>query len=79
MNRTTNELLYRHSYVDELLAMIRRYIRNVSDHAATEQFLELIADYHENDIADALQQLSADERRLLYPVLGVRRLAEIIP
>ena len=79
MSRTEQELLYRHSYVDELLRMIHQYTDTMQEPSDTEQLLDRLADYHENDIADALQQLSADERKLLYPILGVERLAEIIP
>ncbi len=79
MSRTEQELLYKPSYVDELLRMIHQYTNTAQNASDTEQLLEQLADYHENDIADALQHLSADERKTLYPVLGVERLAEIIP
>lgn len=79
MSRAEQELLYKPSYVDELLRMIHQYTDTSQDSSDTEQLLEQLADYHENDIAEALQQLSADERKILYPILGVERLAEIIP
>ncbi len=57
-------------YVKELLHIIR------STHSE-EELLDRIMDFHENDIADALQELTSAERKRLYPVLGVQHLAEI--
>ena len=38
---------------------------------------EKLSDYHENDLADALADLTAEERRKLYAILGVEQVAEI--
>ncbi len=57
-------------YVKELLHIIR------STHSE-EELLDRIMDFHENDIADALQELTSAERKRLYPVLGAQHLAEI--
>ena len=41
------------------------------------ELAEKLSDYHENDLADALEALTPDERQKLYTVLGVERVAEI--
>ncbi len=58
------------NYAEELLEILHS---SLSD----EELLNRISDYHENDIADALAQLTEEERKKLYPVLGAERLAEI--
>ncbi len=58
------------NYVEELLAIIRNSSTN-------EELLDKLSDYHENDIADALIELTQTERKKLYPILGGERLAEI--
>ena len=35
-----------------------------------EELLEQLSDYHENDIAGAIEQLTEEERKKLYPLLG---------
>lgn len=57
-------------YVKELLHIIRST-------QGEEELLDRIMDFHENDIADALQELTSAERKRLYPVLGAQHLAEI--
>ena len=36
-----------------------------------------LRDYHDNDIADALEELSAEERKLLYQAIGPERTGEV--
>lgn len=55
-------------------AELRKII--LSDAPATVK-LEQIDDYHENDIAGALEDLEEDERKELYKILGLERLSEI--
>lgn len=57
-------------YVKELLHIIRTT-------TGEEELLDKVMDFHENDIADALQELTAPERKRLYPILGAQHLAEI--
>lgn len=57
-------------FVEELLEIIRSDI-------SEKELLEKLSDYHENDIAGALEQLTAGERKRLYPILGADRVAEI--
>lgn len=58
------------NYEEELIKIIR------SD-APTEEKLERLDDYHENDIASALKFLDPDERRKLYSMLGVDKVSDI--
>lgn len=64
------EKMIQPNYAEELLNILHS---SLSD----EELLDRISDYHENDIADALAQLTEAERKKLYPVLGAERLAEI--
>ena len=58
------------NYVQEILSIIR------SGMPKTE-LAEKLSDYHEKDLADALEALTPAERQSLYPVLGVDAVAEI--
>lgn len=60
----------RPDYVEELLRIIRSPLSD-------EELLDRISDYHENDIADAMESLSADERKRIYPILGPEKVAEV--
>ena len=48
----------RNNFVEELVYLIRSDLDK-------EELLEQISNYHENDIADALEKLSEDERKKL--------------
>lgn len=63
---TTNE----HDYIQEIIRVIR-------EHIADENLPELLSHYHENDIAGAFEQLTSDERKTIYPILGAETVAEI--
>lgn len=57
-------------YVTELIQIIRS--------TKEESVLrDKLSDYHEKDIAEAVTKLTADERKHLYGVLGVQKVAEI--
>lgn len=58
------------NYVAQLLELFRG--SNLG-----EDFQELLNEYHDSDIADALEQLSEEERARVYPLIGAERLAEI--
>ena len=64
------EILKKPNYVEELLEIIRSGV-------SEEELLDRLSDYHENDIAGALEQLTAAERKKLYPVLGAEKISEI--
>ena len=64
------EILKEPGYVEELLEIIRSNL-------SKEELLDRLDDYHDNDIAGALEQLPREERQKLYPVLGMSRVAEI--
>ena len=58
------------NYQQEILALIHSGLPQA-------ELAEKLSDYHENDLADALADLTAEERRKLYAILGVEQVAEI--
>lgn len=64
------EILKEPNYVKELVQIIRSGLTK-------EELMEHLSNYHENDIAGALEQLTPEERKRLYPVLGTELLSEI--
>ncbi len=66
----TNEILKEPGYVEELLEILRSGL-------SKEELLDKLDDYHDNDIAGALELLTKEERQALYPLLGPDRVAEI--
>ena len=64
------DVLKEPNYVEELLSIIRSGMSN-------EEIEDKISDYHENDIADAWQQLTPEERKRLYVILGPEKVSEI--
>lgn len=65
MNQVTKPM-----YSDEVLKIFRSNLPK-------EELIEKISDYHMGDIADAFEKMTSEERKSLYPVLGVERVAEI--
>lgn len=57
-------------YVQEIVSLVR-------DEAMSENLARKLERYHENDIAEALEMLTSEERKNLYKVLGVERTSEI--
>lgn len=64
------EILKEPNYVKELVQIIRSGLTK-------DELMEHLSNYHENDIAGALEQLTPEERKRLYPVLGTELLSEI--
>lgn len=64
------EVLREPIFVEEIIEIIRAGLPD-------EQLKEKLADYHENDLAQSLEQLEADERKHLYSVLGAEWISEI--
>ena len=65
-----NEILNEPDYIKELVELIR-------SENSKENLLEKINQYHDNDISMALDELSSEERKVLYHLLGVERVSEI--
>ena len=57
-------------YVEELIEIIRAGL-------SREELVDWLFDYHDNDIADALELLTPEEGKRLYSALGAERVAEI--
>ena len=64
------EILKEPNYVKELVQIIRSGLTK-------DELMEHLSNYHENDIAGALEQLTPEERKRLYPVLGTELVSEI--
>ena len=58
------------NYEEELIRIIRSDI-------SEEELLDRLDDYHENDIAGAMEQLTSEERRRMYRILGPEKSSEI--
>lgn len=65
-----HEIPERANYAEELLKIIR------SDEPSLNK-LDRLDDYHENDIAAALEDLESEERSRLYALLGVDKVSDI--
>lgn len=65
MNQVTKPM-----YSDEVLKIFRSNLPK-------EELIEKISDYHMGDIADAFEKMTPEERKSLYPLLGVEMVAEI--
>ena len=65
------EVLKKPDYEKELLEIIRSGLSG-------EELKDRLSDYHDNDIAGALEQLSERERIHLYPMLGAEKVSEIL-
>ena len=65
-----DKIVQKPNYVEELLEILRGSL-------AADELQDQISDYHESDIADAFEQLTEEERRRLYPLLGSEWIAEI--
>jgi len=65
MNKVTKPM-----YSDEVLKIFRSNLPK-------KELIEKISDYHMGDIADAFEKMIPEERKSLYPVLGVEMVAEI--
>lgn len=65
-----NMELYQNNNINEIIDLIR----SEKDDQLLKESLE---DYHDNDIAEALEELSVDERRKLYHVIGPERTGEV--
>ena len=65
-----DEKLKEQNYVEELIEIIRSTKSN-------EELRDKLSDYHENDIAAALDSMSISERQRLYRLLNIDELSDI--
>lgn len=56
-----------------ILELVHLIISSVDD----KKLKEVLNDYHENDIAEALERLNREERQKLYRILGIDKVSEI--
>ena len=66
-NETRNET---RNVVEEIVALIRSEKSDGEIRAKLE-------DYHESDLADALEQITKEERKKVYHILGAEKASEV--
>lgn len=64
------ELLKESTFENELVEIFRSNLTK-------EELLDKISNYHENDIAGALEKLNTEERKKIYPILGEEMVSDI--
>lgn len=68
------EFLNEQNYVEELILLLKEASEN---NWSREVLDDKLQDYHDNDIAGAFEQLTSEERKKLYPIIGAERMSEI--
>lgn len=70
MAKMLKKILNENNFLNEILTILR-------SGADSKTLNDRLSDYHDNDIAEAFEQLNENERKALYPVLGAERISEI--
>lgn len=70
MKKMLKKILNENNFLNEILTILR-------SGADSRTLNDRLSDYHDNDIAEAFEQLNENERKALYPVLGAERISEI--
>ena len=70
MTKMLKKTLNENNFLNEILTILR-------SGADSKTLNDRLSDYHDNDIAEAFEQLNENERKALYPVLGAERISEI--
>ena len=70
MTKMLKKILNENNFSNEILTILR-------SGADSKTLSDRLSDYHDNDIAEAFEQLNENERKALYPVLGAERISEI--
>lgn len=70
MTKMLKKILNENNFSNEILTILR-------SGADSKTLNDRLSDYHDNDIAEAFEQLNENERKALYPVLGAERISEI--
>ena len=51
----------------------------IQENRSDRRIAEVLSNYHENDIAELLENLSRAERKRIYHVLGIAKTANVFP
>lgn len=57
--------------------VLQELIAIITSNASDQEIREKLDDYHENDIAEALENLGEVERKRLYHIIGIEKVSEI--
>ena len=64
------ETMRENVYAQEIIELFRSSLEK-------EELLRRLSDYHESDVADAMEQMTVEERKRIYPVLGAEYMADV--
>lgn len=59
-------------------SVVSELIRIITSSATDDEIREKLDNYHENDIAEAIENIKPNERKRLYRILGVEKVSEIL-
>lgn len=57
--------------------LVKELVELIRSGVDSDRLLEELTNYHDNDISNVFDKLDADERKILYHILGVERVSEI--
>ena len=63
---------------EEILQVIKELIIKILEDSSNQELIELLENYHDNDIADALALLTEEDRLKVYDILGTEKTADIV-
>ena len=64
--------------LNNVLLELRELIIKIINETDKIEYIELLENYHDSDIADVLETLSEEERLLIYEILGTEKTSEIV-
>ena len=64
--------------INNILLELRELIIKIINETDKIEYIELLENYHDSDIADVLETLSEEERLLIYEILGTEKTSEIV-
>ena len=63
---------------EKILLELKELILKIIADRNNQELIEMLENYHESDIADVLEELSEEERILMYKILGIEKTSEIV-
>ena len=63
---------------EKILLELKELILKIIADRNNQELIEMLENYHDSDIADVLEELSEEERILMYKILGIEKTSEIV-
>lgn len=63
---------------EKILLELKELILKIIADRNNQELIGMLENYHESDIADVLEELSEEERILMYKILGIEKTSEIV-